>query len=137
MASLKDSFSRAEVLIPRGTPVPEQLAAHGVDVSHHFAGKGYTKVFNMPAGTTIGQHRHKSNHAGALLLGRANLHYEGRVIELIAPTNVLIIAHKEHAVEALTDVLWACIWPDVKGLTDPEEIDHNLIDHSATAERTV
>jgi hypothetical protein len=62
-----------------------------------------------------------------LLLGTARLIFQGRVIELIAPTKVTLIAHHNHGIEAVTDIVWACVWTDVNGLTDPDQIDDRVI----------
>lgn len=124
----RSSFGATEVLVKKGELLPlEILAEHHVDITHHFAGGGYTKVFLVPAGKVIGQHRHKINHDGVLLLGEADVVMDGRRITLRAPATVTLIAHKAHTIEARSEILWACVWPDVKGLTDPEQIDHEVI----------
>jgi len=121
-----DSFAATETVIPRGRPVPD-LEAHGVDMAHLWADKGYAKVYTVPAGKAIRQHKHKINHNGILVLGTARLIFQGKVIELIAPATVNLIAHHVHGIEAVTDIVWACVWPDVGGLTDPDKIDHQVI----------
>lgn len=96
--------------------------------THHFVANGYTKVYTVPAGQTIHQHKHKTSHSGVLLLGRARVKVGDHWIEMVAPAALHIAAHKTHTVECITEILWACVWPDADGATTPEQIDHELIE---------
>ena len=123
-----DTFKASETFIPRGAKLPAQFSEVGVEVSHHFVGDGYAKVFEVPAGLVIGQHKHKIGHDSHLILGRARVHVDGQFVEHTAPCVIHIEAHKAHMVEAVTPILWACVWPDVEGATTPEQIDHEVIE---------
>ena len=93
-----------------------------------FVGEGYSKLFEIPAGVTLGQHSHKVGHESILLLGRAVLcHGDGRETELDAPAIVYLPAYEAHAVRAITPVLWACNWPNPDGLLDADELERKVI----------
>jgi quercetin dioxygenase-like cupin family protein len=121
-----DSFTATEVSIPRGAPLPD-FGAYGIEVSHQFSGKGYAKIFNVPAGVVIGQHRHKMGHDSHLILGSVVVTAYGQRKQYNAPAVIHIPALEAHQIDAVTDCLWACVWPDVDGVTDPEQIDHEVI----------
>jgi len=121
-----NSFARTEVLIRRGDPLPD-FEEHGVSLSHHFVGNEYAKVFEVPAGKVIGQHVHKFGHPAILMIGIARVHVNGVMTEYVAPEKIYIDANAQHCVEAVTDILWACLWPNEIGATTPEEIDDEVI----------
>ena len=123
-----NAFAKSEVFIPRGAKLPDQFSEAGVEVSHHFVGDGYTKMFEVPSGQVIGQHKHKIGHNSHLLLGRARVHVDGKFVEHNAPCVIYIEAHKAHMVEAVTPILWACVWSDADGATKPEQVDHEVIE---------
>jgi quercetin dioxygenase-like cupin family protein len=99
----------------------------GIGISHHFSGDGYAKVYSAPAGLAIEQHRHKQAHEAHLLLGAADVTVDGVTTRHHAPAVIHIAAGKVHGIVSVTPILWACVWPDVQGLTDPDEIDHEVI----------
>jgi quercetin dioxygenase-like cupin family protein len=96
----------------------EQLAAEGVAMTPYFIGAGLSNVFHVPAGKVLGQHKHALGHHSHLILGRALLRDATGVRELTAPAVVWLPAEQQHEIEALTDILWACTWPDAQGLLD-------------------
>jgi len=87
------------------------MAALGIEEHSFHVGKGFTKLFQMPAGTTIGQHAHDTAHDSVLLIGRVIVRRGGHEIEMQAPAVVPMPAHLPHSIEALTPALWACNWP--------------------------
>lgn len=94
-----------------------QLAAQGVELTPHFAAAGVSNLFKVPAGRFLGQHRHALGHHSMLLLGRAILRTEdGAGRELQAPATVFLPADTVHEIEAVTEILWACTWPDADAL---------------------
>lgn len=103
------------------------LEAHGVSLSLHFVGKTYTKVFEIPAGKRLDEHVHAIDHDSHLIAGTAKLHRGSRIIEMRAPAIVRMPAHRPHAIEAVTDVLWACVWPNPEQLLDAEALDAKVI----------
>lgn len=99
-----------------------QLAAQGVEMTPHFAADGVSNLFKVPAGRFLGQHAHAIGHHSMLLLGRAILRTgDGSARELQAPATVYLPAHTIHEVEAVTEVLWACTWPDADALLAAQE----------------
>jgi len=124
---LRDSFVLKETFIARGRPLPELMEEAGIKVHHEFAGKGYAKVYNMPPGTVIGQHAHKVNHNAMLMLGTAVLRVRDLDIYLHQGWSGILLAHSAHEIRALTPCLWACLWDNPEGLTDPEKIDQRVI----------
>lgn len=116
-----------DTLVKRGELVAF-AAADFPEPVHHFVANGYTKVYTVPSGQVIHQHKHKTSHEGVLLLGRARIRVDDHWIEMVAPATLHIPAHKIHTVESITEILWACVWPDAEGATTPEQIDHDLIE---------
>jgi quercetin dioxygenase-like cupin family protein len=114
-----------DFVVARGEKLP--FAEFGIDVNHFFVGNGYVKLFTIPKGRVIGQHKHSRGHWSALLIGNVTMLIDGEgPWELTAPTRLWVEAGQEHAVEAKTDALWACIWDNPEGLTDPEAFDHEV-----------
>ena len=122
-----DPFTKDETLIKRGSPLPEDFAAIGMKVTDYFVGHGYTKVFDMPAGTVIGQHKHKIQHSSTLILGKVKLVRDGQTILLTAPSTIMLGSGVSHEVHALEHSLWACIWPDAEGATTEAEVEAKVI----------
>jgi quercetin dioxygenase-like cupin family protein len=113
-----------DTIIKRGNPLPSDFAELGIEVNHFFVGNGYTKLFTIPAGRVIGQHEHNRGHWSALLIGEVTLFIEDESPNRItAPTRVWIEAERGHAVRAETDTLWACIWDNPTGESDPVAFD--------------
>jgi len=123
-------MSRIAELANEKEPMTKELIKDGdagIGVSHHFVGDGYTKVYSVPAGLDIQQHKHKESHDAHLLLGVADVTVDGITTRHGAPSVLAIEAGKAHRIVSVTEILWACVWPDVGGFTDPNEIDHELI----------
>jgi quercetin dioxygenase-like cupin family protein len=97
-----------------------ELACEGVAMTPYFVGDGCSNLFQVPAGKLLGQHRHKLGHHSFLILGRALLRDATGVRELVAPATVYLPADQEHEIVAVTDILWACTWPDAQGLVDAD-----------------
>lgn len=100
---------------------------NGIGISHHTVGDGYAKVYELPAGIPVEQHKHKLSHDAHLILGVAVVVVDGVSTEYKAPAVINIEAGKVHMVLPITPSLWACVWPDVGGITDPDLIDHELV----------
>lgn len=101
---------------------------HGIEVSHHFCGDGYAKVYLSPAGLRVFQHRHKQSHDAHLIMGSVDVTVDGVTARHDAPSVISIAAGKAHEIVGVTDFLWACVWPDVGGVTDVDQIDHEVIE---------
>jgi hypothetical protein len=96
----------------------EQLAAEGVAMTPHFVGAGLSNIFHVPAGKLLGQHAHALGHHSMLLLGEAVLRDIDGDRALSAPATVFLPAGRMHEIVAVTDILWACTWPDTDGLLE-------------------
>jgi quercetin dioxygenase-like cupin family protein len=99
------------------------LTAEGIDVFHYFVGRGYTKIFDIKRGATIGQHAHLKDHIAMLILGRVVIENTEVRGELTAPATVMIKAGDAHEISAIEDSVWACVWPDAEGATTAAEFD--------------
>lgn len=103
------------------TLTDSQLAQLGIGISHHFGGDVYIKETLIPAGGALAQHAHSHDHQSYLVSGRVALTVDGATEYLNAPARVLIRAGKEHAVHAIKQSLWLCIW--ATDCTDQEKVD--------------
>ncbi len=101
----------------------QQLHQAGIDSFHHFVGMGYTKLFEMAPGSTIGQHDHNKDHISVLLLGRVIIEAAGVRGEISAPRTINIPAGVAHEISAVEHSLWACVWSDAEGAITPDEFD--------------
>jgi quercetin dioxygenase-like cupin family protein len=99
--------------------IENALITAGGDVVHHFCGGVYAKETHIPAGTVLGQHAHEFDHMSILASGRALVTIGEQSMPVHAPCALRVAAGKRHSVEAVTDVVWYCIWPedapDLKG----------------------
>jgi quercetin dioxygenase-like cupin family protein len=103
----------------------DTLEQHGVQVAHRFGGGTYAKETNIPAGVRLAQHVHPHDHLSILATGRAIVEAGGVRTEHQAPVCLTIAAGVEHAVEALTDVVWFCI--HATDDTDPATVDTSIL----------
>ena len=111
------------VMQPATTDV---LAAHGVDVSHHWvADELYSKRTTVRAGASLAKHVHPFDHASALIRGTVALDVDGTRREVTGPAMLLIEAGKVHAITALTDVVWHCL--HITDDTDPLTVDSTIL----------
>lgn len=83
----------------------------GVEVIHHESGGVYMKECRVPADTHLEQHVHEFDHLSILAKGVAIVTIDKIAHLLHAPYTLVIEAGKEHAVRALTPIVWFCIWP--------------------------
>lgn len=92
-------------------------------IGHHFVGRGYSKVFEIVRGTTIGQHAHLKDHHGILAMGRVVVETDTIRGEISAPRIIHIPAGIAHEICAVEDSLWICAWADAEGAISPDEFD--------------
>lgn len=101
------------------------VTAPGLDVAHLFTGGIYCKRVVMAADEVIIQHKHTYSHLSILASGRVEL-VKGDTIYIIdGPAMLDIEANTNHAITALTDVVWYCI--HATDCTDPDAVDGTLI----------
>jgi quercetin dioxygenase-like cupin family protein len=63
---------------------------------------------HIPAGAMLGKHLHNYSHLAFLMEGEAILHKGSEKLSVTGPAILEIEANVWHAVEAITDVRWAC-----------------------------
>src|SRR5436190_912996 len=104
----------------------DTLELMSIETTHHWiADEVYSKRTAIAAGMKLTQHVHPYDHASALVSGTVLLEVEGDAREIKGPAVLLIAAGKEHAVTALTDVVWHCI--HITSDTDPETVDATIL----------
>ncbi|PNG53174.1 MULTISPECIES: cupin domain-containing protein [unclassified Variovorax] len=103
------------------------LAKAGVGVAHFFGGGAYVKETEIPAGAALAQHAHDHDHLSYLVSGEVRLEVEGHAspMWLRGPCAIEVKAGRTHAVHAVTDAVWLCIW--ATDCTDPERVDEVLL----------
>ncbi len=115
-------------LLPPGPELDKVLAEVGVEITHFFVGDQYAKLVRIPKGAFVGQHKHKFAHDATLLLGEVTVRWgTGIRWTYTAPCCLRIPAGEPHEVVAVTDALWACLWPNPTGETDPAKFDREVI----------
>ncbi len=80
---------------------------HGGDAEH---GDVFAVETHAPAGYVLGQHAHDKAHMSYLVRGDALVEVDGICTKYTGPCALTIAAHKVHAVHALTDITWLCLW---------------------------
>jgi len=78
-------------------------------IVHHF-GKPYMKEYSLGAGEWLLTHSHTQDHVSVLLEGDAILMIGDEATELRGPCSVIVKAHLNHSVRAVTPIHWFCIW---------------------------
>jgi len=97
------------------------LARIGVDVAHFFGGGAYIKETRIPQGTALTQHAHAHDHLSYLVRGTVRVEAGGGSVTLNGPCCLTLFAHEMHAVHALTDAVWLCVW--ATDCEDAAEVD--------------
>ena len=101
------------------------LSAVGVCIDVDESGGTVIQTARIPAGLWLGQHMHKHDHQSVLVSGKARLWIDGVAWSLEGFSLVLVEAHRSHAVEAVTDVIWLCVW-------DEADLDRAALDATIT-----
>lgn len=104
---------------------PENMAACGVGVQHHFGGRAYIKEVHMPAGSFLAQHAHDHDHLSVLVAGTVRLTTDGVGRDVQGYQTLLLEAGKTHGLQALTDVTWLCVWGT--DCADAAEVDRVIL----------
>jgi len=69
----------------------------------------FVKEMTIPAGHVAIKHTHTYSHVSYLVKGQAWVTVDDKTTLYSAPTGLIIEKGKEHAIEALDDVIWLCI----------------------------
>jgi quercetin dioxygenase-like cupin family protein len=96
------------------------------EIQHHFGGGVYAKETRIPAGYILVQHKHEFDHLSVVGSGIVQVTVDGKTSTVVAPACLLIKAHTEHRVQAVTDSVWYCI--HATDCTDPAKVDELLIE---------
>jgi quercetin dioxygenase-like cupin family protein len=96
-----------------------------MNVSHYFGGGAYAKESEFAAGEAFAQHSHPHDHLAILAFGTALVRVGDEVVTHIGPCCITMAANTIHGVEALTPIVWYCIWATED--TDPETVDATIM----------
>lgn len=75
------------------------------------------------AGYRLTQHVHDHAHLSYLASGKALVDVDGEITELQGPCPFVVAANKLHSVEALTDIVWLCLWDAKHGADQSEALE--------------
>lgn len=95
---------------------PVSINFHGGDED---SGDVFMVETHAKAGHLLTQHIHDHSHLSYLASGKARVLVDGEPTELTGPSPFVVAANKLHSVEALTDIVWLCLW-DAKHGADQE-----------------
>ena len=84
-----------------------EINFHGGDAE---SGDVFMVETHAPAGHKLTQHAHDKPHLSYLAQGTAIVEVDGIRKSYIGPAVLTIAAHKVHAVYAVTDITWLCLW---------------------------
>lgn len=76
------------------------------------------------AGAILGSHVHKHAHTSCLVRGTADVTINGETTRYDGYKLLTVPANTTHQVEAVTDIIWLCIW--ASDLAPREEAEQSL-----------
>ncbi len=94
-------------------------------IQHHFSSGVYCKQMHLPAGATMGKHKHGFDHLSVLGKGTVLVEADNWAKIFHAPACIEIKANTHHMIRALEDATWFCI--HATDVTDADQIDETLI----------
>jgi len=65
-----------------------------------------------PAGHVLESHQHTHSHVSVLVSGAADVTVDGKTERMTGYRLVTIPANTVHKVQAVTDIVWLCLWAD-------------------------
>ncbi len=84
-----------------------EIKFHGGDEA---AGNVFAVETIAEAGYMLESHVHSHAHMSVLVSGEAEVTIDGKAERLTGYTMVNIPANTKHAVKAITDIVWLCLW---------------------------
>jgi quercetin dioxygenase-like cupin family protein len=75
-------------------------------------GRVFVVETKAAAGLTLESHQHSHAHTSVLVSGKARVTIDGAVQELDGYQILTVPANTQHKVEAITDIVWLCLWAD-------------------------
>jgi len=95
------------------------------DVFHHCMGGVYILEMHLhEPGAIIVTHKHTYDHFAILGSGEVEVQIDGITKRVVGPSVIKIEAHKNHAVLAITDVVWFCVHAVPSDLNDETAISY-------------
>lgn len=82
---------------------------HGGDTA---SGNVFAVETKAPAGYLLESHKHEHGHMSVLVSGTADVTIDGVTERLTGYQLVTIPADTQHKVQAVTDIIWLCLWAD-------------------------
>lgn len=82
---------------------------HGGDAK---SGNVFAVQTRAEAGYMLESHVHEHSHMSVLVSGTADVTIDGKTERLTGYQLLTIPANTRHSVQAVTDVVWLCLWAD-------------------------
>lgn len=82
---------------------------HGGDAQ---SGHVFAVQTRAEAGYLLESHVHEHSHMSVLVSGTADVTIDGKTERLTGYQLLTIPANTKHSVQAITDVIWLCLWSD-------------------------
>jgi quercetin dioxygenase-like cupin family protein len=86
-----------------------QIQFHGGD---HDCGDVFVVETVAEAGQVLESHQHTHSHLSVLVSGTADVTVDGKTERMTGRRFVNIPANTVHKVQAVTDIVWLCLWSD-------------------------
>lgn len=94
-------------------PLFEKMNKKKFDIKFHggeFDGDVFIVETEAEAGYLLESHVHEHSHRSVLVSGQAEVTIDGVSSVMTGPKIVNIPANTQHKVQAITDIVWLCIW---------------------------
>ena len=82
---------------------------HGGDAQ---SGNVFAVETRAEAGYMLESHMHEHSHMSVLVSGTADVTIDGKTERMTGYRLLTIPANTKHSVQAVTDVVWLCLWAD-------------------------
>lgn len=82
---------------------------HGGDSE---SGNVFAVETRAPAGYLLESHQHAHSHMSVLVSGTADVTIDGKTERMTGYRLLTVPADTHHSVQAVTDVVWLCLWAD-------------------------
>lgn len=86
-----------------------QIQFHGGDAA---SGDVFVVETVAEAGYLLESHKHDHAHLSVLVSGTADVTVDGKTERMSGYRTVNIPANTVHCVQAVTDIVWLCLWAD-------------------------
>jgi len=86
-----------------------KIQFHGGDEQ---SGNVFAVETRAPAGYVLESHKHAHSHMSVLVSGTADVTIDGKTERITGYKLLTVPAHTQHKVQAVSDVVWLCLWSD-------------------------